>query len=296
MHIVIKKYEEQEEKHLKELFSLCFEDVKLLNILNKNRYIFAYSAFLENELVGVMFSWQSSFHPYCTYFRILVNPFYNSLNITEQLLSRIEDLRTKNVPLQTSVYETVNSLISTYKENGFNVIRRTYSPTLKVSDVVDYIPHNIENHQIKNLGEVLSDEWLMRELTYFVKSIYEKTHEANPTADFEIDTWRKLILVDDLVKNGSYIYLDKNEKSINAFSFLHESEESDSLELGWCGAAEDEHKILIPQLFFHQVNYAIKNGFQFIIGEFDSTDEYTMEVLNNFPFSPSPTWMTLQKE
>src|SRR5690625_7784064 len=79
-----------------------------------------------------MLSWQNSFHTYCTYFRILVNPIYHFSNIAEQLLSKIEDLKTRNVPLQTSVYETAASLISTYKENGFKVIRRTYSPTLKV--------------------------------------------------------------------------------------------------------------------------------------------------------------------
>lgn len=296
MQIIIKKYEEQDEEQLKELFYLCFEDENLLNILSNNRFKFAYSAFFENKLVGIMLSWQNSFHPYCTYFRILVNPIYHFSNIAEQLLSKIEDLKTRNVPLQTSVYETAASLISTYKENGFKVIRRTYSPTLKVSDIVDYIPYNRENHQIKNVREILSNELLMEELTHFAKWIYEKTHEANPVANFEIDKWQELIFTDDLVQNGSYIYLDKNEKSIIAFSFLYESDESGSLEVGWCGSAEDEHKMLIPQLFFHQVHYAIRNGFQFIIGEFDSTDEYAMELLNNFPFAPSPTWLTLQKE
>jgi len=32
-----------------------------------------------------------------------------------------------------------------------------------------------------------------------------------------------------------------------------------------------------------------------MLGGFDTTDKYAMKVLESFPFSPNPTWITYQK-
>ena len=103
MKFIIKKYESKDEDQLKELFNLSFEEKGLMNIINRSILKFAYSAFFENKLVGVMFAWESSFHPHCIYFRILCNPFYTGLNIEERLLSKAEELETINASLQTSI-------------------------------------------------------------------------------------------------------------------------------------------------------------------------------------------------
>ncbi|SOC43760.1 hypothetical protein SAMN05877842_11738 [Ureibacillus acetophenoni] len=71
MKITIKKYESKDEGKFINLISLCHEDEYLINIVNSPKLKFAYSAFFENELIGIIFGWTSSFHPYCTYFRIL---------------------------------------------------------------------------------------------------------------------------------------------------------------------------------------------------------------------------------
>lgn len=296
MQITINNYEEKEIEQIRQLFKLCSEDEFLLNIVHPARLKVAYSAFIENKLVGFVFAWRSSFHPNCTYFRILVNPFYKFLSIGELLLSKVENLKMEDLPLQTSAWETSNNLVSMYINYGFKEIRRTFSPTLHVSDLTEYTLNIRNNNHIRTLEEVVSNEVLMEKLTHLVKRVYEKTHLVNPVANFEVDKWQEMILADDVIQNGSYVYLDKNEKGIIAYSFLHESDKIDSLELGWCGAIDTEHKWLIPQLVLNQVEYANKHEFQFLMGEFDTTDEYAMEVLNNFPFSPSPTWITFQKQ
>lgn len=111
-----------------------------------------------------------------------------------------------------------------------------------------------------------------------------------------IAKWRELILADDVIAAGSYICIDEDEKNILAYSFLHESDEEDSFDLGWCGASTTEQIQMIPQLVLHQIKYVIEQNIQFLNGEFDTTDQYAMKVLERFPFEPVPIWITVQKE
>ncbi|WP_342601123.1 hypothetical protein MHB48_09065 [Psychrobacillus sp. FSL H8-0483] len=295
MQIIIKKYERIDEEQFAQLLHLCFEEEYLLSVVYSSKLKFAYSAFFKNKLIGIVIAWTSSFHPYCTYFRILSNPLYKRLSIEEKLLSNIEKLETINFPLQTSVWETSTNLRKVYEKNGFIEIRRTYMPKLKVTDVKGDSPHNSEKHVMKTLEEVISNEVLVEKLTLVVKRNYEKTHVVNPVVEKGLEEWKEMILADDVVPNGSYIYLDIDEEDIIAYSFLHESDREDALELGWCGTSESQNKELIPQLTFQQIKYAIKHDIQFIVGEFDTTDKYAMEVLSTLPFAPCPTWITYQK-
>src|SRR5690625_4724619 len=147
----IKKYENQETEQVRELINLNFEDEYLLDILTSSALNFAYSAIAENKLVGIAVTWTSSFHPHCTYFRILSNPFYHVYNIDEKLLSKVLELKTVELPLQTSFWESSYNMQKLYKDNGFSEIRRTYMPTLKVSSFSNDIPHGKKMHNVKNL-------------------------------------------------------------------------------------------------------------------------------------------------
>ncbi|MED3656292.1 hypothetical protein P4489_18630 [Heyndrickxia sporothermodurans] len=295
MQYIIKKYDNQEKEQLNQLLHLCFEDEYLLNIVGSSNLKFAYSAFCENKLVGFIIAWTSSFHPYCTYFRILSNPLYSKLKIEEKLLSTLEKLEEINFPIQTSIWETSVNLKRVYENNGFKEIRRTYMPKLTVSDIKEELPDCSNEYRIITLAEVLSNRKLMDRLTHVVKDNYEKTHIVNPVASVGVKKWRELIVSDDIIANGSFIYVDKNENNIIAYSFLHESDKKNSFELGWCGVSNNQKKNLVPQLIFQQIKYCIKKDVKFIIGEFDTTDQYALEVLQSFPFAPCPTWITYQK-
>jgi len=291
----IKKYENQETEQVRELINLNFEDEYLLDILTSSALNFAYSAIAENKLVGIAVAWTSSFHPHCTYFRILSNPLYNTLNVEEKLLSKVLEFKALDHPLQTSFWGSSFNLLELYKDNGFNEIRRTYMPTLKVSSVAHDTPNGEKRYNVKTLNEVLLNETMTEQLILLVKRIYEETHQVNPVAEMTLEQWRGIIFSDDLITTGSYIYLDENEENILAYSFLHESDEEDKIELGWCGASTTEHIDLIPELVHHQIKYTLKQEFQFLTGEFDTTDSYAMRILASFPFTPSPTWVTVQK-
>lgn len=249
LELTIKKYELEDEENLKELIILCNEDTQLMNIVNGSRLELGYTAYYQNRLVGSLIVWKSHFHPNCVYFRIVNNPFYHLLNIEEQLLSKFNELSVKILPLQTSLWETSFNLIELYTRSGYNEIRRTYMPRLKIANLAKYIPNNCIENNIKSLAEVLTNETIISELTMLVKRNYEESHLANPVAILPIEQWQKMILAEDVILKGSFLYFDKEEKII-AYSFLHESDTDDSLELGWCGANQIEHKHLIPKLTF----------------------------------------------
>lgn len=98
----------------------------------------------------------------------------------------------------------------------------------------------------------------------------------------------------DVITDGTYLCIDSKEEVL-AYSFLHESEEDDTLEFGWCGANNVRNVDLLLDLTKYQIEYAVKNNINFIIGEFDTTDNYAMEVLESLPFESCPTWITYQK-
>ncbi|WP_440897464.1 hypothetical protein ACS127_05710 [Amphibacillus sp. Q70] len=292
MKIMIEKYQNKDQQQLKQLLELCFEDESLLDIVNGSNFKCAYSAIFADKLVGFALVWTSRFHPYCTYFRILSNPFHKFFKTEEKLFAKVSDRYIEDSSLQTSLWETSMILNKLYQEKGFKEIRRTYISTLKIANIeMDNCDIEVD-YTIKTLKEVLLDRTLTDELTYLVKSNYEQTHKANPVANLSTDQWKRMIFADDVISDGSYFFLDENKKSLVAYSFLHESDEEDSLELGWCGATDFEDKYLISQLIFYQLKYASKHDIKFLIGEFDTTDPSAMEVMTSFPFDPSPAWVT----
>lgn len=294
--ITIKKYDNSEEVQFNKLLDLNFEEKGLLNIVKESKFKFAYSAYVEDKLVGVIFGWSNRFHPNCTYFRILHNPFYARDGVSEKLLAEVEAIETLDFPLQTSIWETAIDVKEMYKGSGFKEIRRTYMPNLHVFDLKeDVFSVSKSNNRIKSLAEILSNNELMEKLIFIVKRNYEDTHQVNPVANVGLDEWEKLILASDVLIKGSYIYLDAEEKNIVAYSFLHESDSDNAYDLGWCGCSSVQYKRIIPELVWRQIEYTINHNVKTIIGEFDTTDNYAMEVLKAFPFAPCPTWITYRK-
>lgn len=296
MSILIKRYNDYDKLQLQKLLSVCKDGEDLINIVKSPACQFTYIACIENELVGVAVGWESTFHPYCMYFRIVSHPLYEKDGVNEALLKKIESLEHVNKPLQTSIWNHAEKLNDLYERAGFELIRKTYLPTLVVSSVESnkYITRK-DDFVLQTLAEIRKDEVLTKQLTELVRSNYEASHRGNPVVTAPLEKWKKLIFADDTIVEGSYLYVDQVKKKIIAYSFLHESDEANTYELGWCGCANDALKKWLLQLVQEQVNYAQQNGIQMIKGEFDTTDDYAMEVLKSFPFSFDSTWMTYRK-
>lgn len=289
--ISVRDYKNKDEEQLLDLFS---EEKYLLQLLKSTKQDCVYTAVYQEQIVGMMIAWTSGFHPHCTYFRILSHRSDQQKNVEKALLATLERDRTSKLPLQTSVWETASGLKLLYKKSGFMEIRKTYIPVLKIEDNRPLEIAQHENEVIRTLTDISLDPYLMKKLTKLVKNIYEQTHLDNPVAKFSLEDWEQMIIADDVVMNGSLIYLDATETNVLAYSFLHHTEDNETFELGWCGS-ESQHIDLIPWLVWSQIAYAAKHGVQFMTGEFDTTSEYARKVLHDIPFQPSEAWITYQK-
>ncbi|PEJ73129.1 GNAT family acetyltransferase [Bacillus wiedmannii] len=294
-NLIIEKYSRSNELKVKQLIDLYNEDSYLFHLLRENKTKCAYIAYYKKDVVGVFFTWNSNFHPYCTYFRMYTNPFYSELHIEQFLLNEISKRENFKLPLQTSIWETSAHLKAFFEEHNFTEIRRTYMPILDVRKIITIDTMLHSNYAVQSLSNILSNNSFFEKLAYVVKTNYEETHLANPVASFPLEAWKEQILADDVLLDGSFVIIDE-ETEIIAYSFLHTSEKDNTVELGWCGTHNTENASLLKLLVFKQAMYANTHGYSFIQGEFDSTSIYAMEILKSFPFNPCATWITYQKE
>lgn len=293
--LVIEKYSSSNELQVKQLIDLYNEESYVFNLLRDNKTKCAYVAYYKKDVVGVFFTWNSNFHPYCTYFRIYTNPFYSELQVEQFLLNEIQKRENFKLPLQTSIWETSAHLKAYYEEHNFTEIRRTYMPILDVQKIIPIKATLHSNYRVQTLSTILSNNNFFEKLAHLIKTNYEYTHLANPVASFPLQTWKEIILADDVLLDGSFLIIGE-ENEIIGYSLLHTSENDNTLELGWCGTHTTNNLPLLKLLVFEQAMYANKHGYAFIQGEFDSTSIYAMEILKSFPFNPCTTWITYQKE
>lgn len=292
MEVRIKLFDKED---CEQILDVWAEESSFLHILTSSKLIYAFTAKLKGEVVGIIIVWENDYHPYSTFFRILIHPSFYQMGIEEKLLSTVDNNEELLRPLQTSIWETDYLLKEVYENNGFKEIKKTYLPTLKITDDL-LIGANNKDYRIRALANISSDGSLMKKLSKLVKRIYEQTHLDYPVAELSLADWERLIMADDLIMDGSFVYLDSTETDVLAYSFLHYSEKEDRLELGWSGSRDDQHMDLILQLVSSQIVYGKKYEFQFMEGEFDTTSKYAMKIYNSIPFPSGPTWIAYQKK
>jgi len=266
----------------------------LRGVKSKNNFC-TYEAYEEGRLVGLLTAWTSDFHPYCTYFSLVTNPFLDN-KVETFLLQSLYRTPGIKFPLQTSIWETSYRFKTFYEDNEFVEIRRTYLPLLRRSKIeinqvfADIVAHNLT---IKDLDSIKDNELLKFKLTSLVKENYSRTHSKNPVGELDFLKWKKLIFNDETNLDGSYIALKDNE--IIAYSLLHFSESPNMFEFGWRGTRDYTDIRVMLMLTALQVNFAAENGVDFIEAEIDTTDHFAVEILKFFPFSSAPALLTFQK-
>lgn len=286
----LKSYQSSDELQLIDFITALDEDSEILHRIQHSTYKHLFLAYSQGEIVGMIMAWKSSFHPNCTYFTCRTS----HTEAAKALLAELErHLEQKDYPLQTIVDEN-DRLHAFYLDNPFTIIRKTYLPKINVLDHNTIFTNPI-NQVVKPLQEVTAHSNLANQLVALVKRNYEETHLVNPVATIEIAKWEKLTYPDDLLASGSFVCLDPNEEKILAYSFLHEAEREDTVELGWCGACDEPSIAIIPSLVVKQLEYALSSGYQYVEGEFDTTSIYAMEVLHTLSLPKHPVSITYQK-
>jgi hypothetical protein len=269
--------------------------LRFIRGLESNQNICTLKAMNGNDLIGMIAAWTTSFHPYCIYFAIATRPFQPS-NLETELYSSMKKFLGRKLPFQTSVWETSYRYTSFLEAEGFREIRRTYQPTLNLSEYVipEYEIHLGINLNVNTLKEIVSDNKMKNNLICLVKETYGKVHTANPAASKGIADWENLIFSDDTNMEASFIIHTDTE--IMAYAFLHHSAAPGRLEFGWRGTRHQNELSYITYLTALQVKYGKANGYHHIEGEIDSTDPYSLEMLKRFPFTPAAALITYQKK
>lgn len=295
MNLAIKKYDKKHDPQLENLWAINNEDTYLIDIIHSSHLQFAYGAYQNDQLIGILFTWKNSFHPNCLYFRNVLHPDFHPQEAAEMLLDKVKETEEISLPLQTSVWESSLALNTFYKRAGFREIRRTYMPTLQMPDmpVDDFC--NETDYPIKSLSTIADDGILTDDFVQMVKANYEATHTVNPVASMNMEQWKKVVFSDDLLMDLSYVCLSHDEKSILAYALLHESGEDNTHELGWCGTAYQQDIRLVLPLVSKQIKQANQDQVPYLACELDTTDQWAMEIFKNFPFKPCPALVTYSR-
>lgn len=291
--ISIRNFQTEDIRTLKSIAKMNFDE-ESIGAIEQSRAIFAKTAHHHEGIVGTIFAWRNSFHDACTYFRIFVHPsftFHVEEKLLQALFSFVSREHLDHLPLQTSLWETSCFLRKVYVQQGGKEVRRTYEPILRVNHVPS-VPQQADS-SIMTVQEIATQAHFREQLIQLTSKNYERTHLDNPVSKHVgQDVWEKLVFANDLITEGSYVYVDQDKEELVAYSLLHQSEDKDTLELGWCGSRYAASVERVSQLIHYQVGYAKKTGVKKLLGECDTTDEAAMHVLASFPFDPCSTWIT----
>jgi len=257
----------------------------------------AFAAKLKEQMVGSAFGWKMKFHPYCTYISIAALP-QHEIEVSDSLLSMINAYSAIEYPLQTTIWETNTNLCHVLEKHNFNIVRRTnitkfdLSKAPPIEEVIQIYNLASYTHDVRSLQEIKSDEVFKTQLIHLARDTYENSHTINPLGVHDFDVWDKLVFGEDTILEASYVVVNNGE--VLAYALIHESEESNQLELGWRGTKSNESIHLIQLLTIYQAHYAKHLGYTYVQAEIDDTDPYSMVMLDYFPFAPSPTLITYQ--
>src|SRR5699024_11379490 len=97
-------------------------------------------------------------------------------------------------------------------------------PTLHLADCKEaVVPFNMEHRTFKSLANISSNTELVEQLLLLTKRNYEDTHKANPVAAIELGEWKRLILAEDVVTEGSFVCLDSEDRKSTRLNSSHVS-------------------------------------------------------------------------
>jgi len=256
-----------------------------------------YIAKVTGQPVGFCSIWRNEYHPSALYFSIHIHENFRNKGIGTMLLDHIKEINNDKLSLQTSFWET--SIVGDHflRSKGFKVIRKTIEPVLDLLHIENILASMRscdlpEEYQILNLSEIEDEVEYMNFIT-LTKKCYQYTHLDNPLGEISLEEWRRVV-ESDTVPDGSFVVMKNNV--IIAFALLHENSNKIK-DLGWRGvdsSCENNTKELILALTYKQLEYAHKQQQDYLNAEIDTTDKWSLIMLDHLPFANAPTWVTYQ--
>lgn len=257
-------------------------------------------AILQDRLIGFASIWDNVNHPDAWRSGVVVLPHYRRQGVGSQLWEAVLQTGIHGRTLVTSLWETQVAGHAFALRRGFGEIRRTYTAMLPI--------HRVDTDAVPGVGEELAKQGY-RLLAYgdapasertqmaaLLQHTYAVAHEANPVRHFSVAEWSARAFPDDLLPWGSFAVMHGN--ACVAAALLHTGAASGQADLGWRGVADahqHQSRPLMIMAAVQQIAEAAARGLTQLLLECDSTDPWSLDVLDGFPFGPAPTWITLRQ-
>ena len=299
--VLVKPYRSADEARCLDLLKQIFGD----DDASQRYYRFVrhrtYLAVVDGRLVGLASWWDNPIHPYSLRSGVAVLPFYRRQGIGEQLWESLGQTDGECRSLVTALWETQVAGYNFAVRHRFVEIRRTHTAELKLGavDVSAFTRWGEDllkqGYRILPYSEATEDE--RAQMAHLLLRTYEATHRANPLGTFSRDVWRERAFPEDLLAWGSVAV--KQGDRCAAVALLHKGTTAHRVEFGLRGV-DDGHqhrsRLLMVVTTAHQIAAAGARGFVHASLECDSTDPWSRQILDSFPFGPAPTWITLRRE
>ncbi|API88214.1 hypothetical protein BKP56_02370 [Marinilactibacillus sp. 15R] len=267
----------------------------ILSKLHSNCYRQIIAASKDKSTIGLALSWENPFHPHADYLKVYLDESAQETNaLQKQLLTQLEQNATSSS--DRFIYSLMNdqyNIISLLESSGYELIRKTYEPTLAIDDCLIHITEP-SHSTVLTYKEALSNSSLKVELFHLLKRNYVNTHQVNPAADLTLSEWESLFLHEQPDLDLSLIGLTNG--SISSYITVFSSDQN-SVEIAWVGLDEETpiSYLELKQLFKKQLELFKSKGVNSIETEIDTTDYYACGLFSFIKLTELESFHTYRK-
>jgi len=274
---MIKSYEE---KHEKQVYSL-------LNGYPMNwagQALETVLAFHSEEVIGIGSISINELHPYREYINVFVHLDKRRTEIGKAIFKELLSL-SKSKKFQGATSSKNIATVAFLEKCGFHPARKSYTPQLKKNASLLLSDRKINTKSFDELSLHQSDELLKLQL----ENYREFHQEINPLSDkISFNRWKEMISI-DLDREHSKVFM--REGTIEAYILCYESENINSIEIGYIGG-KDTSKLEEYLAFYRHTLNQLFSEFRYVEIEADNVDLYAYALLNEFEYDKSESWDT----
>ncbi|WP_404407007.1 hypothetical protein [Jeotgalibacillus malaysiensis] len=278
--------------------SLCSKELRseiagVLNMISRKEHNSLCTVAFKQTIVGIGLSWGKEFHPHGERISIFTDTHIpEQEELTGALFEGIKSqLNARDYDhAMWSFDENLHIFKKIALNNGFELVRQTFMPTLEIDTVLKDLKGIQPAENLLTLKEITQDPILKRDFFQLLKDNYTATHLISPVAEEPLEVWESLLLDDNPDLQHSYIQFTDQ---ITGYIMLHPVN-NEEVELGWVGTTKGQQLELLKPILKKQLLDLKQHGFTKITPEVDTTDPFSTELFSRTNLKTEPAFNTYQ--
>gem|GEM_PF-2363333 len=229
------------------------------------------------DIVGIIGWWQNDFHPEALYFAVALYPLPPK-RIYPDIVAIMNQIARQYNKSRIILREPLpKSNFTQYLEaNGFRAFRQTVRPLLTLN--------SLSNAPIAALSFNQLTDQQKANLLHLSYEQYRDVHKDNPVRAFNRKSWHHAAFA-DLIPDAPIVTIENNQ--ITAYCLVY-ADTADTVEWGWLYGRELNQLLRLQQ---EQISWLTPH-YQYVRGEFDSTDKLADHSRLYWPFAPAAVEQT----